>query len=302
MTEKVLGIDVSRWQDNNSTAQQMDFVKSYAAGARFVFIKSSQANYADEDLLYNWKSAKAAGLLRAAYHFLTWDIDPKIQAQYAWSLIKSDPGELPPIVDFEWWSVIPSNAYDKLWNYVVEMEKLCGKKPIIYTGAFFWNAYGTQADVWKNYPLWIASYSDEAYMLDKVKDLTPWDNWLFWQFSSKGDGKKFGAESLDLDMNWFNGSLNDLYRFANISDPVPQPPPIEPPLPPITTDVRMMVVSDIVTIREKPSIFSKKLGSKTKGEEVFVHDFGGSSCWAQQPDGTWCAIEYINKRYLERID
>jgi hypothetical protein len=182
------------------------------------------------------------------------------------------------------------------------MEKLCGKNPIIYTGAFFWNAYGTQADVWKNYPLWIASYSDEAYMLDKMKDLTPWDNWHFWQFTSKGDGKKFGAESLDLDKNWFNGSLEDLYRFANISDPVPQPPPVEPPLPPITTDVRMMVVSDIVTIREKPSIFSKKLGSKTKSEEVFVRDFGGSSCWAQLPDGTWCAIEYINKRYLERID
>lgn len=39
---KTLGIDVSRWQDNNSTAQQMDFTKSVSMGAKFVFIKSSR--------------------------------------------------------------------------------------------------------------------------------------------------------------------------------------------------------------------------------------------------------------------
>ena len=119
---RVYGIDVSRWQDNNSTAQQMDFTKAYAQGARFVFIKGSQANWADEDILYNWKTAKAAGLLRGAYHFLTWDIEPRKQAQYAWSIIQNDPGELPPVVDFEWWGTVPSNAYDNFgtiytrWN------------------------------------------------------------------------------------------------------------------------------------------------------------------------------------------
>jgi GH25 family lysozyme M1 (1,4-beta-N-acetylmuramidase) len=35
------GIDVSRWQDDNNTPQQIDFRKAYAAGARFVFIKAS---------------------------------------------------------------------------------------------------------------------------------------------------------------------------------------------------------------------------------------------------------------------
>jgi GH25 family lysozyme M1 (1,4-beta-N-acetylmuramidase) len=95
-----LGIDVSKWQDNNSTAQQMNFTKSVAMGAKFVFIKSSQALWTDEDILYNWKSAKQAGLLRGAYHFLDWVANPKAQAQYAWSIIQNDPGELPPVVDF----------------------------------------------------------------------------------------------------------------------------------------------------------------------------------------------------------
>ena len=226
---QTLGIDVSRWQDDNSTAQQMDFTKSVDMGAKFVFIKSSQALWADEDILYNWKSAKNAGLLRGAYHFLDWVADPRKQAQYAWSIIQSDPGELPPVIDFEYWNPPPANAFDKLWNYVVEMERLSGKIPIIYTGAFFWFDWGTQADVWKKYPLWIASYTSQDYMESNVEKLTPWDKWYFWQYTSKGDGIAFGAESEGLDMNVFNGSLDDLKDFAGIEIiPEPEPIPGEP--------------------------------------------------------------------------
>ena len=64
--DRTLGIDVSKWQDDNSTPQRMDFKKAYDAGARFVFIKASQACWMDEDMLYNWKSAQDAGLLRSA--------------------------------------------------------------------------------------------------------------------------------------------------------------------------------------------------------------------------------------------
>lgn len=224
---QTLGIDVSRWNDNNSTAQQMNFDKSVDQGAKFVFIKSSQALWADEDILYNWKSAKRAGLLRGAYHFLDWVADPKKQAQYAWSIIQSDPGELPPVIDFEYWNPPPANAFDKLWNYVVEMERLSGKKPIIYTGAFFWQTYGTQADVWKNYPLWIASYTSQGYMESNVVKLTPWDTWTFWQYTSKGNGPLFGAESLNIDLNVFPGTFDELKVFAGI-ETIPEPEPNEP--------------------------------------------------------------------------
>ena len=250
-----LGIDVSRWQDNNSTAQRMDFTKSYNNGARFVFIKGSQTNWADEDILFNWKSAKDAGLLRGAYHFLTWDIDPKIQAQYAFSIIKSDPGELPPVCDFEYWGVIPPNAYDKLWNYLIEMERLCGKKPIIYSNAFFWNQYSTQANVWMNYPLWIASYSDQKYMEDNIIRLTPWYEWKFWQYTDKGDGIKFGAESSGLDMNWFNGTLDDLKKFAGIAEVVP---PVVPQID--ITDNLLRLEQSAEAIRQEVIAIRNKMG------------------------------------------
>jgi len=301
--EMILGIDVSRWQDNNSTAQQMDFTKSVSMGAKFVFIKSSQRLWTDEDILYNWKSAKKAGLLRGAYHFLDWDIPAKEQAQYAWSIIENDPGELPPVIDFEYWKPPPANAYDILWNYVIEMERLAGKKPIIYTGAFFWKKYGTFASMWNNYPLWIASYSNQDYMENNIDIMTPWNKWTFWQYTSKGDGLAFGAESLDLDMNYFNGSYNDLLAFSGISQPIPEPPPviIQPP----TTGVmlpKLKVISE-VRIRTSTSTSSldnfirmRKVGEIVNVEEIHVKN--GKSVWVRDNIG-WSAVVHYGEKYME---
>ena len=222
---KTLGIDVSRWQDNNSTAQKMDFAKAHAAGARFVFIKASQQLWTDEDIFYNWKSAKAAGLLRGAYHFLTWDKPGRDQARYHWSIIQSDPGELPPVCDFEWGGTIPSNAYAILWEYLNELKMLCGRTPMIYTGYSFWMTYGNPAKLdWSQFPLWLAYYAAEEY----VKIPAPWSKWTFWQYTSKGDGLAFGAESLVIDIDWFYGSYDELLVFANVPIPVTQPPAIDP--------------------------------------------------------------------------
>ena len=292
-----LGIDVSRWQDNNSTAQQMDFTKAVARGAKFVFIKSSQRLWTDEDILYNWKTSKAAGLLRGAYHFLDWDVSPKEQAQYAWSIIESDPGELPPVIDFEYWNPPPPNAYDILWNYLVEMERLSGKKPIIYTGAFFWDKYGTDADVWTNYPLWIASYTSQDYMENNVDKLTPWDKWHFWQYTDKGDGLAFGAESLGLDMNWFNGSLDELKAFAGIvTTPQPEPPTNDVILP------KLKVISS-VRVRELPNAYYntpivrvRPIGEVVKVEDIHVN--GAGSVWVKDKDG-WSAIVHAGWQYME---
>jgi len=300
--EYVLGIDVSVWQDNNSTAQQMDFTKSVAMGAKFVFIKSSQALYADQDILYNWKSAKAAGLLRGAYHFLDWNADSRQQAQYAWSLIKNDPGELPPVVDFEYWNPPPPNADGILLDYLIEMKRLSGKTPIIYTGAFFWNTHGTESSLWKEYPLWIASYTTQAYMETNVQNLTPWDTWTFWQYTSSGDGLAFGAESLNLDMNYYNGSYEDLCRRFGVNAPVPPPvePPVEPPpvAQPCTWEPKTSIYS--INVREAPTTrsriwFQLPINYKVDlGETVKISD---SEEWRQLK--VWVAYKYGGKPFFK---
>jgi uncharacterized protein YraI len=91
------------------------------------------------------------------------------------------------------------------------------KCPMIYTGQGFWVTYGdqTQPDYWLQFPLWVAHWTTASGPLMPA----PWTLWQFWQFTSKGPGEVFGSESLSIDMNRFNGTLNELLEFAGIRNP-----------------------------------------------------------------------------------
>ncbi|HZU06656.1 MAG TPA: GH25 family lysozyme, partial [Chloroflexota bacterium] len=58
------GIDVS---NNNGT---IDWGKVAAGGKEFAVIKATEGlNFTDQDFDYNWREARAHGLVRGAYHF-----------------------------------------------------------------------------------------------------------------------------------------------------------------------------------------------------------------------------------------
>src|SRR3972149_1412778 len=95
------GIDISKWQDDNSTPQMMDFGKAYAAGARFVFIKASQATWLDQDFVLNWANAKRAGLLRGAYHYMDWTKPALDQARLFAGVLAGDGGGGAPVLGYE---------------------------------------------------------------------------------------------------------------------------------------------------------------------------------------------------------
>ena len=209
----------------------MNFEKAKAAGAKFVFIKVSERGGMDEDFFYNWKTAKTAGILRGGYHFLRWDISGLLQARIFCDLLKDDPGELPPVCDFEAPpkdGKFPSNAM--LAQFLEAVESILGKKPMIYTSPGFWNSYGKNKSTgrfdasWSYYPLWIAHYTSASAPIIPE----PWKTlalstaegaqkpWSFWQYSATGDGLKFGAESKGIDLNWFNGTQEDLDKLSGI--------------------------------------------------------------------------------------
>ena len=223
-----LGIDVSHWQDDKSTAQKMNFEKAASQGAKFVFIKVSERGKIDEDFEYNWQAAKDAGLLRGGYHFLRWDLSGLLQARIFCDILMDDPGELLPVADFEaprQGSLYPSNAL--LLQFLEEVETKMNRRPILYTSPGYWNIHGRnkytkQFDAkWAYYPLWEAHYFKEYKPgVTKPQEIQPWASagktWTFWQYTQNGDGLAFGAESKSIDLNWFNGSLQDLYNFAGI--------------------------------------------------------------------------------------
>ncbi|MEW6405479.1 MAG: GH25 family lysozyme [Chloroflexota bacterium] len=210
----VPGIDVSYWDAG------IDWPKVRAAGQRYVFIKATEGDfYADPTFDDNWAGAKSAGLLRGAYHFFRCNVDPKKQADKFINYVNSmnDNGELPTVLDLESndgqkKEKIIANA--KVWLDCVEEEY--GKKPIIYSGQYFLQDYfsvaGGGPPPWaKDYPLWLAQYPNQY-----TPGMTPflpkgWFSWKFWQYSDKGMVNGINAA---VDMNLFNGTLEELYKFA----------------------------------------------------------------------------------------
>ena len=210
----VPGIDVSYWDAG------IDWPKVRATGQRFVVAKATEGDfYSDPTFDDNWFGAKSAGLLRGAYHFYRCNVDAKKQADYFINYVRTvkDDGELPPVLDLESndgqkkEKIIPAV---KLW--LDRVEAAFGKKPIIYSGQYFLQDYLSEAGggppAWaKDYPLWLAQYPNQY--VEGSKPFLPrgWFKWTIWQYSEKG---RVNGINADVDMNVFNGTLEELYKFA----------------------------------------------------------------------------------------
>jgi lysozyme len=221
----VPGIDVSYWDSG------IDWPKVRATGQRFVFIKATEGEtYSDPTFAGNWTGAKTAGLLRGAYCFFHANLDPVKQANRFVSAVKAmnDNGELPPVLDLE----VPDGvAKDKIIvrakAWLDQVEQSLGKKAIIYSGYYFlkdnFSEMGGGPPAWaKDYPLWLAQYPT-TYTPGMLPSLPPgWFNWVIWQYSEKGTVNGINAS---VDMDLFNGTLADLYKFAGVQitpDPTPK--------------------------------------------------------------------------------
>jgi lysozyme len=206
--------DISRWQDIPSTSKLIDFAKMKTLTPA-VIIKASQATYTDPEFAESWANSKAAGLIRGCYHYMDWTKTGQEQADYFCSVFKNDPPDMPPIVDYEEVRNIPLNRLEHLQDFVSRVEELTGRIPMIYTGIGFWNPYGSKDPYWAKFPLWVANW----YVASPAIPL-PWTSWTFWQYTPKGDGLAYGVESLQIDLNNFAGTLDDLKKFCNFV-PVP---------------------------------------------------------------------------------
>ena len=219
----VPGIDVSYWDSG------IDWPKVRATGQRFVVAKATEGiTYKDPTFDDNWYGAKSAGLLRGAYHFFRCNVDAKKQADYFIDYVRSvkDDGELPPVLDLETNDGIAKEKIVpavKIW--LDRVESAFGKKPIIYSGQYFLQDFlvqpGGGPPPWaKDYPLWLAQYPNQY--ADGMKPFLPrgWFSWTIWQYSDKGVVNGINAS---VDMNMFNGTLEELYKFAGVNIIVEKP-------------------------------------------------------------------------------
>lgn len=288
-----IGPDVSFYQDDPQTPQGINFVKMRET-AHCVIIRAGQNVWGDRDFKVNWREAKLAGLPRGSYWFYDSRIDPKIQAEKWVSMFEGgDFGELPLFGDFE---DVYNGAYKGWKNWYVFIERVKALIPKekeigIYTGYYYWkdNTIGVNIptaslNYFKQYPLWVANYGATQPLVPQ-----PWTEWTFWQYTDSGPGPLYGVESLNIDLNHFNGDLEQFRARFGLSDT--QPPP-----PPPSNMYRVTVQS--LKVREGPGLTYNQIGSIKLNEIVEKIDANADNTWLniKQTDGSltgWSFAGYL---------
>ena len=183
------GIDVSNHQPN------VDWEQVKAAGHTFAFAKVSEGLGAPDRVFgkERWKAMRDAGLVRGVYHFARPQKgrDPRAEVKELLGLVERaggfEDGDLVPVLDFEAFGaagkLTPTQTHEWARGFVEEMRVRIGRRPIIYTGAFWRDQAGNPADN-LGCPLWLAAF---------VKDPKPFvpkawasQSFTIWQHTETG--------------------------------------------------------------------------------------------------------------------
>ena len=197
------GVDVSRYQG------AVDWASLHASGYHFAIARVSDGiSHPDDRFAENWGGMKSAGLVRGAYQYF----EPSEDALQQAALVVQQVGrlgsrDLPVALDAETTGGLPTSALASRFRaWLSAVESGTGKRPIIYTAAYFWDALSGEG--FDDHDLWVASYTTPCPELP-----ASWTRWAFWQ---KGTGNVPGISPV-VDLDEFDGTPQDLAEFAEAS-------------------------------------------------------------------------------------
>ena len=252
ITDPAIGLDVARFQPAN-----IDWPACAALGVRTVTVKwwhgpwrgdaSTQAFAAQQ-----YREAKEAGLLVGRY---AWWLPERsmVDQTAAWCAV-SDDSDLPLTIDAEEPSAPKGAQTREHLEWIVErVEALTGRKPIIYSGAWWADDYlGHDSATLAACPYWHAAYprklatgtdyagalrewlAQAAPTLPRIwRDVAP----IAYQLDGTDDASKTGALRLpggsDVDVDLVDWArLRGLVPALRDTDPPADDPPVFDPRPP----------------------------------------------------------------------
>ncbi len=206
----VYGIDISHHQNN-----EIDFISKTLDSLSFVICKATEGvTYTDPLFLKNWKTIKARGFIKGAYHFYHSNDDPVAQATHFMNTITNlENTDIPPIIDFEQGGIDTSKSVEEIQStlkiFLNEVQKKSKRTPIIYTDLNTGNKY-LNSSYFSNYPLWIANYNGKKS--PDLPDAWKKRGWLIWQRTST-----YKLDSQNNDFDIFDGSLSEFKEFISNS-------------------------------------------------------------------------------------
>lgn len=213
------GLDISKYQlvvDMSKLAPRVDFLYIRAS-----YAVASGVLTQDERWGANWPNARNRGMKIGAYHFYHPNTvtNGAAQAQFFLRRLGGYYGDLPLAVDVE----APARDWtaaeiEQLRSCLDVLEAQTGRKPVIYTGNWYWDPYLRNSfdTSWAAaYPLWLAAYVDES----QIGLPSPWRNtgWTLWQYTSSGDAAAYGCGGTGLDMDQFEGTIEEWNSLVGVT-------------------------------------------------------------------------------------
>lgn len=168
----------------------------------FIFLKSTEGrSHTDTRFKQYYRKSRQHRIITGAYHFFSFRVSGKEQARHFIQNTPLNKGDLPPVLDVEWSRRLPSpeKVAREVTAWLSLVEKHYGARPIIYSDEQFYNAY-LKGRIRDKYPLWLCDFKNQ-----------PHGRWSFWQRTDR-----FLIEGIvgTVDLNYFNGSLNDLKKLT----------------------------------------------------------------------------------------
>lgn len=191
----------------------------------------AQAGKAEEDLQFrSFKRALQNKVPGKSFHFLVIDLEEKtntntntrdvLETFYSWMLKDSQMNQVP---------ILFYTSMGWLGSYPAVSDWLAPKE----NPKEMWMAQWIRSATPREPTSW-AELQSKHYPSDAARVLTPgFANWRFWQWASCFY-KMEGAGAGEIDLNFYNGTVEQLYawlKFAPQGQPQPEPQPEPKPQP-----------------------------------------------------------------------
>lgn len=199
--------------DTDFYAGPMNFDFAKLAGVNFAVVRMGQGFYGTDPQFHaSWANVKGV-LKRDTYWFLDPQQSANGQARQVASLLGSDfDPETIVWADFECATTIKQKGQKPfhidasfLFGFLATLEAMIPTVKLgIYTGYSYWSQWGSRDPKFGKYPLWISWPPFQMRPGLVPAPLAPFNGWLYWQWSFAGDGRRYGASSRGIDLNYMN--------------------------------------------------------------------------------------------------
>lgn len=234
-SNSLFGVDISHYTNSTFPIEQLAQRK-----ALFLYMKATQGTRSyDAKFAPFYKRALAlprgSQVHPGAYHFLSAGSSGLDQARFFVRVLgnsgalvggKLRDTDMPPVMDLEW-DVASANGPDR-WaphkaadilqqskDFLEEVERQTGRKPMIYTARVWWmERIGTDdLGPLAGYPLWLADYSKTSRAGEKPRTIAGAKHAL-WQFTAAAT-MALGFNG-GFDANVYKGPPEDFYPALGV--------------------------------------------------------------------------------------